>query len=107
MHIASTLNLDQLLDVFPQKMKSDTTNDKQKKPNGGFPTADGDKEESKATNVPTSDGPKTNNDVSDDILSDIENYEPYIQICKEIMHANQIRKLIITTSQQLLTTLKL
>lgn len=40
-----------------------------------------------------------------DILNEIQDYEPYIVICRETMNANQMRKLIIATSQQLLRTL--
>lgn len=42
-----------------------------------------------------------------DILNEIFCYDTYITVCKETMHANQIKKLITTTGQQLLCTLNL
>lgn len=42
-----------------------------------------------------------------EILQEIQNYEPYLIMCKETMHANQIKKLISATGQQLLCTLNL
>lgn len=46
-------------------------------------------------------------DNCDDIISEICCYEPYVTICRETMQANQIKKLITTTGQQLLLTLNL
>lgn len=77
--VAQAMNLDQLLKVFPQKMNNETDID----------------------NCELSINENT------DTLNEIENYEPYITICKETMHANQIRKLTAATGQQLLCTLNL
>lgn len=65
-HVATTMRLEELLQVFPQQM-----------------------------------------DDEDDVLNEIQNYEPYLIMCKETMHANQIKKLISATGQQLLCTLNL
>lgn len=72
-YVAQSMNLDQLLQVFPQKMNTD-------------------------------EGTSSDNA---DLFNEIEDYEPYITICKETMHANQIRQLITATGQQLLCTLNL
>ncbi|KAJ8917277.1 hypothetical protein NQ315_002294 [Exocentrus adspersus] len=84
-YVASSMTLDQLVQVFPQRFSQES---------GGSDTALGD------TVVDY-----TENDL--DILKEIQNYEPYVVICKETMHANQINKLITTTGQQLLCTLNL
>lgn len=68
-HVATTMKLDELLQVFPQSL-------------------------SEANNA-------------NEILCEIQDYEPYLIMCKETMHANQIKKLISTTGQQLLCTLNL
>lgn len=43
----------------------------------------------------------------DEDFYDIDNYEPYILICKQTAHANHIKRLIVATGQKLLTTLNL
>lgn len=65
------MNLEELLQVFPQSLSSETDTDQ------------------------------------NEILHEIQNYEPYLIMCKETMHANQIKKLISATGQQLLCTLNL
>ncbi|CAH2008089.1 unnamed protein product [Acanthoscelides obtectus] len=86
-HVASSMTLEQLMQVFPQRFS--TTN------------IDSNKESSdileKAEYL----------DRDADLLNEIQTYEPYIMICKETMHANQINKLITTTGQQLLCSLNL
>ncbi|CAH0548559.1 unnamed protein product [Brassicogethes aeneus] len=86
-YVASSMTLDQLIEVFPQRfsntnLENDNDNNKSHQNEDNF--------------------------VDDlDILNEIQNYEPYVIICKETMHANQINKLITTTGQQLLCTLNL
>lgn len=67
-HVATTMQLEELVQVFPQSLSETEENE---------------------------------------ILQEIQNYEPYLMMCKETMHANQIKKLISTTGQQLLCTLNL
>lgn len=91
--VAQSMNLDQLLKVFPQKMTNEIVNNTE--------ACDNDENVIKEfANLKT-------NDNNIDILNEIENYERYITICKETMHANQIRKLTSATGQQLLCTLNL
>lgn len=72
-HVATTMKLEQLLQVFPQNL------------------------------APT----ESEENHSCDVLDEIQNYEPYLLMCKETMHANQIKRLISATGQQLLCTLNL
>nr|XP_023016560.1 uncharacterized protein LOC111505899 [Leptinotarsa decemlineata] len=91
-YVASNMTLDQLVQVFPQRFSvnnQDNTSD---------------------ISLPidrhiTTETTCTEDDL--DLLKEIQNYEPYVIICKETMHANQINKLIITTGQQLLCSLNL
>lgn len=78
-YTATSMSLDQLVQVFPQRFSVSETDNRK-------------------------------SDFLDkdlDILNEIQNYEPFVIICKETMHANQINKLITTTGQQLLCTLNL
>lgn len=77
------MDLEQLFRIFPQKLKDE--NDSICDTQHEYKTEETDK-------------------INTDILNEIQNYEPYIVICKDTMHANQIKKLIITTSQQILCT---
>lgn len=103
-HIATSITLDQLVQVFPQRLSvsslsnADTLDNSwimqaSNEPNSVFDDAE----------RPDKKDCFLNENV--DILNEIQNYEPYVVICKETMHANQIRKLITTTAQQLLHTL--
>lgn len=99
-HAAQSMNLDQLIQVFPQRMNNDATNTAktaEKLHKNNLPPPGG------SADSPDSDSSSENID----ILNEIQNYDPYITICKETMHANQIRKLITATGQQLLCTLNL
>ncbi|CAG9861597.1 unnamed protein product [Phyllotreta striolata] len=81
-YVASNMPLDQLAQVFPQRFSVK-------------------RQES---------GEKSESGCSDeelDVLREIQNYDQYVTICKETMHANQISKLITTTGQQLLCSLNL
>lgn len=80
------MTLDQLIQVFPQR----------------FSTGEADNK-----NSDSYDNDLLFLDKELDILNEIQNYEPFVIICKETMHANQINKLITTTGQQLLCTLNL
>lgn len=94
-HVASSMTLDQLVLVLPQRFSTtnaDYINTSQ--------NCDSNISENKDAEVNY-----TDNDL--DILNEIQNYEPYVMICKETMHANQINKLITTTGQQLLSNLNL
>lgn len=84
------MTLEQLIQVFPQRF-STTTNENTNN-----------KEE-------VSDNLKRfeYTDKDTDLLNEIQNYEPYVTICKETMHANQIKELISVTARQLLITLDL
>ncbi|KAG5889876.1 hypothetical protein JTB14_018923 [Gonioctena quinquepunctata] len=91
-YVASNMTLDQLVQVFPQRFSvnnQDTSGD-----NSSLPI------DLVKTGIDS-----TENDL--DLLKEIQNYEPYVIICRETMHANQINKLIITTGQQLLCSLNL
>jgi hypothetical protein len=88
-HVATSMTLDQLVQVFPQRFST---------------TGEGDNRNAELGYV--------GNELSYlenelDVLNEIQNYEPFVMICKETMHANQINKLITTTGQQLLCTLNL
>ncbi|XP_044260158.1 Hermansky-Pudlak syndrome 3 protein homolog [Tribolium madens] len=84
-HVATSMTLDQLVQVFPQRIS----------------TSDSDNRNSELGY----DLGYLENEL--DVLNEIQNYEPFVIICKETMHANQINKLITTTGQQLLCTLNL
>lgn len=84
------MTLEQLIQAFPQRFSttsSENANNKEE----------------------ILDNPKTLNysDKDVDLLNEIQNYEPYVTICKETMHANQIKELISVTARQLLITLEL
>lgn len=105
-NVATTMKLEQLVQVFPQRLNTNN-----------LPTVISQKtkevaEESDNLNSSVSE----ESDAMDfdkfhfsenDLLNEIQNYEPYVVICKETMHANQIKKLITATAQQLLCTLNL
>ncbi|KAJ8953684.1 hypothetical protein NQ314_007292 [Rhamnusium bicolor] len=95
-YVASSMTLDQLIQVFPQRFSTNS----QEGTNRDIENVSLGKEDYAKNDVGY-----TDNDL--DILKEIQNYEPYIIICKETMHANQINKLITTTGQQLLCTLNL
>ncbi|XP_018568137.1 uncharacterized protein LOC108908554 [Anoplophora glabripennis] len=95
-YVASSMTLDQLVQVFPQRFSTSSQDTPGKENPNDYVTLDTGKSD-------TID--YTDNDL--DILKEIQNYEPYVIICKETMHANQINKLITTTGQQLLCTLNL
>lgn len=84
------MTLEQLIQVFPQRF-STTTN------------------ENTNNKEDVSDNLKRfeYSDKDTDLLNEIQNYEPYVTICKETMHANQIKELISVTARQLLITLDL
>lgn len=84
-HVATCMTLDQLVQVFPQRISTSDTDNR--------------------NNELGYDLGYLENEL--DILNEIQNYEPFVIICKETMHANQINKLITTTGQQLLCTLNL
>ncbi|XP_072381233.1 uncharacterized protein [Diabrotica undecimpunctata] len=92
-YVASNMTLDQLVQVFPQRFSTNNQESSELSPKSRLSI---DKSEILATD----------DDITD-TLKEIQNYEPYIVICKETMHANQINKLITTTGQQLLCTLNL
>lgn len=129
-YVATTMNLDQLLQVFPQKLTktdSDCSSQemyKQEIYNKGhkkeIPCKEMHKKEMTNGEIhkteiciqkTTDEDPSKNNeeleDYKGDILDEIQNYEPYVTMCKETMHANQIKKLITATGHQLLCTLNL
>lgn len=84
------MTLEQLIQVFPQRfstVSNESTNNK----------------EEFSENMKHFD--YSDNDM--DLLNEIQNYEPYVTICKETMHANQIKELISVTARQLLITLDL
>lgn len=83
------MTLEQLIQVFPQRFS--TTNE-----------ISNNKED-----VPDNLKRFEYSDKDADLLNEIQNYEPYVTICKETMHANQIKELISVTARQLLITLDL
>lgn len=85
------MTLEQLIQVFPQRF-STTSNDNS-----------ADKKDEVSDNQKAFDY----SDKDMDLLNEIQNYEPYVTICKETMHANQIKELISVTARQLLITLEL
>lgn len=110
-YTAISMNLEQLLDVFPQKMNVTNLNSDKKIDSNKTECLD-DAIQFAYTNSDDLDQflhNSNNMDVKDstDILNEIQNYDPYIVMCKETMHANQIKKLITATGQQLLCTLNL
>lgn len=78
-HLAANIHLEQFCQVLPQR----------------------------STKTIDDDVIQNNDAQNDSILDEIYTYDLYITICRETMHANQIKKLITTTGQQLLCTLNL
>ncbi|KAL3270567.1 hypothetical protein HHI36_021104 [Cryptolaemus montrouzieri] len=93
-HVATSMTLEELMTVFPQRFSTNGTESGK--------TAENEENHEEGDNLTYI---YSNHDL--DIMNEIQNYEPYVVICKETMHANQIRKLIVTTGQQLLCTLNL
>lgn len=91
------MTLDQLIQVFPQRFSTTNMETNNKDATEKPPLS--------IENLEKKDGWRTENNL--DILKEIQNYEPYIIICRETMHANQINRLITTTGQQLLCSLNL
>lgn len=89
-HVASTMTLEQLIQVFPQRFSTLTN-------------------ESLNNKEESSDSTKNSDYLEKDLelLNEIQNYEPFVTICKETMHANQIKELISVTARKLLITLDL
>lgn len=85
------MTLEQLIQVFPQRF-STTLNENSNK-------------DDVSDNLKHFDYLDKDKDM--DLLNEIQNYEPYVTICKETMHANQIKELISMTARQLLITLEL
>nr|XP_022901998.1 Hermansky-Pudlak syndrome 3 protein homolog [Onthophagus taurus]XP_022901999.1 Hermansky-Pudlak syndrome 3 protein homolog [Onthophagus taurus]XP_022902000.1 Hermansky-Pudlak syndrome 3 protein homolog [Onthophagus taurus] len=98
-HVAMSMNLEQLLQVFPQKLKTKDAENTTKNSNV--------LECEPIINLDDIESLLKHSKADGNVLNEIQNYEPYITICKETMHANQIKKLITTTGQQLLCTLNL
>lgn len=95
-HVATSMRLEQLVQVFPQRLNTTSLQSLSSSDNlWCLKQASSDK---------VTPEENLSND-STDLLNEIQNYEPFLVICKETMHANQIRKLITTTAQQLLCTL--
>lgn len=92
-HAATTMSFEQLLQIFPQKLTRSYQEE-----------ADGCESLLIENRMLIENSEEPNNS---DILNEIQDYEPYITICKETMHANQIKKMITATAQKLLTTLNL
>ncbi|KAI4454775.1 hermansky-pudlak syndrome 3 protein [Holotrichia oblita] len=109
-YTAISMNLEQLLDVFPQKMNVTSLSSDKKIDSNKTECLD-DALQFTYTNSDDLDQFLRNSNIdtkdSTDILNEIQNYDPYILMCKETMHANQIKKLITATGQQLLCTLNL
>lgn len=84
------MTLEQLIQVFPQRFSTTSNENSNNK-------------EDVSDNLKTFDY----SDKDLDLLNEIQNYEPYVIICKETMHANQIKELISVTARQLLITLEL
>lgn len=84
------MTLEQLIQVFPQR----------------FSTSSNENSDNKED---TPDNQKwfDYSDKDVELLNEIQNYEPYVIVCKETMHANQIKELISVTARQLLITLDL
>lgn len=84
------MSLEQLIQVFPQR----------------FSTSSNENSDNKE-DIPDSQKCFDYSDKDLELLNEIQNYEPYVIICKETMHANQIKELISVTARQLLITLDL
>lgn len=91
------MTLDQLIQVFPQRFSTNHRDSNHKESAEISPKFKDSHEKSEFAY----------SDEDLDILREIQNYEPFVTICKETMHANQINKLITTTGQQLLCSLNL
>lgn len=96
-YVASNMTLDQLIQVFPQRFSTNHRDSNHKESAEISPKFKDSHEKSEFAY----------SDEDLDILREIQNYEPFVTICKETMHANQINKLITTTGQQLLCSLNL
>lgn len=83
------MTLEQLIQVFPQRFSTTNENTNNKE------------------DIPDNLKRFEYSDKDTDLLNEIQNYEPYVTICKETMHANQIKELISVTARQLLITLDL
>lgn len=100
-HVAQSMNLDELTQVFPQRISTSNVLIENKEKHESH------NDQSFDPMKPLDNSALTYTDRDLDILNEIQNYEPYVLICKETMHANQINKLIKTSGQQLLCTLSL
>ncbi|XP_060533460.1 uncharacterized protein LOC132706255 isoform X2 [Cylas formicarius] len=88
---ASTFPVDQLQQVFPQQ----------------FSVSDTDSQNVRRGNVDAETNGHLDRDDDFDLVNEIHNYEPYIAMCKDAMHANNINKVLKSKAQQLLCTLNL
>ncbi|XP_044762835.1 uncharacterized protein LOC123319874 isoform X2 [Coccinella septempunctata] len=99
--VARGMNLEELVQVFPQRINTNGLHYNNEESNDGG--VNGTNRFGK--DVDSFESGMVYTDRELDILNEIQDYEPYIVICRETMNANQMRKLIIATSQQLLRTL--
>ncbi|XP_076256729.1 uncharacterized protein LOC143194058 [Rhynchophorus ferrugineus] len=106
-HAASTFTLDQLQMIFPQKFSKSQSAD--------FDTCQIDTEiyklqKSEKTYQIEGVMMEENIEITNDdceILNEIQNYEPYITMCKSNQKANDVNKMLTSKAQQLLNTLNL
>lgn len=96
--------IQRFLNILPQKPDSDIT---EIKSNEHDP--DSVNNFAKNNNAVTNDGKLSEEQFKKiiDESDEIDNFEPYILICKQTAHANHIKRLIVATGQKLLTTLNL
>lgn len=97
--VARNMTLEELVQVFPQRINTNVLHLNDEESNEDGYVNSNVKDTSKIENG------MVYTDQELDILNEIQDYEPYIVICRETMNANQMRKLIVATSQQLLRTL--
>ncbi|CAG9770856.1 unnamed protein product [Ceutorhynchus assimilis] len=98
-HAASSFTLDQLKLIFPQRFSQSISTD--------FNT----NQDTNTIKKCQIDGAVIQEDIQirndDEIFNEIQNYDPYIIMCKNNQRANEINKMLTDKAQQLLNTLNL
>ncbi|XP_066255602.1 uncharacterized protein [Euwallacea similis] len=104
-HAAASFTLDQLRLIFPQRFSQSKSTDFDSWQDDSYTSSDAKKSQTDA--VILREEIEINSDDISEILNEIQNYEPYISMCKSNQQANEINKMLTNKAQQLLNTLSL
>lgn len=105
-HAASSFTLDQLKLIFPQRFSRSESTDFDQDQFDASDRRDSYDKKCQIDGILIQENIEISND-DVEILNEIQNYEPYINMCRSNQRANEINKMLTNKAQQLLNTLNL